>query len=495
MKKASLKPNRCWLLVGWLLLTLTVQASITVEMQLNNRGYGSLDHFLAKLCITNQGDPIRLAEIYGVLEVFDEYYFWPDFGREINYRVLDLWFGDTTVTLLDFELPLIDEFIPLGPLYLWGGWYGDLETYGYDVAEFWLDPARRWTPTATAPPTVTETATLQPTPTATTTPRLTPTAAASFTITAAPTLPEPSATAAPSITASPTVSPSPTPLLSPTASPRPTDTPALFVMLLGGDFVMGSPPTELCRTGLETQHSVTLTRGLAMQTTEVTQQQWVRFFGSNPSFFVDPSRPVELVTWFDAVIYCNRLSSYEGWRPCYYWDQGFSEVFDGTPPVTNGTVYWDQTADGYRLPTEAEWEYGCRAGTTTAYNSGQNNSSCEEDQELDPLGWYYYNSDTGFYQMTQSVGGKAPNLWGLYDMHGNVWEWCWNWHESYPPEPVIDPVGPATGTQRDIRGGSYDCSARSCRSAVRFYAWPSYRNCVLGFRVARTVTTATKVSR
>ncbi|MCD4655388.1 SUMF1/EgtB/PvdO family nonheme iron enzyme [bacterium] len=270
--------------------------------------------------------------------------------------------------------------------------------------------------------------------------------------------------------------PTPTPppaTATPTSGPgTPTPTPPLaptnFVYIPPGTFLMGSPLDELCRDSDETQHQITLTHGFYLQQTEVTQQQWVNVFGNNPSRNPGMNHPVEQVTWYDACIFSNRLSTAGDLTPCYYSDESYSTVFDGTPPVTSGTVFWHQSANGYRLPTESEWEYACRAGTTSAYNSGQTNTSCGyEDPNLNSLAWYWNNSDTGNGPETHPVGLKQPNNWELYDMHGNVWEWCWDRFGTYPTGSVTDPIGPTSGSYRVSRGGSSYNYANSCRSADR----------------------------
>ncbi|MBO7108149.1 MAG: formylglycine-generating enzyme family protein, partial [Verrucomicrobia bacterium] len=130
--------------------------------------------------------------------------------------------------------------------------------------------------------------------------------------------------------------------------------------------------------------------------------------------------------------------------------------------------------------TEAQWEYVCRAGTTTSLNSGKDLSDRYECPEMDEVGWYWFNSGN----KTHPVGQKKPNKWGIYDMHGNVWEWCLDWYGSYPSSAVTDPKGPATGSDRVLRGGSWDCGANGCRSANRFDRNPDFGNYIDGFRVA-----------
>ncbi len=250
-----------------------------------------------------------------------------------------------------------------------------------------------------------------------------------------------------------------------------------------GTFQMGSPTDEMCRESDELRHSVTLTIGFIIQKTEVTQSQWVDVFGTNPSYFNGDDRPVEQITWYDACIYCNHISINEGLTPCYYTDETHTTVFDGTPPVTGGTVYWDQSANGYRLPTEAEWEYACRAGTDTAYNSGQDNTGCTNDSNLDPLAWYKYTSGN----QTQDVGQKQANAWELHDMHGDVLEWCWDYYAGYPSGPVEDPAGPDSGSLRILRGGSCIHDAMYCRAARRYSYSPDDSYVNVGIRPARTL--------
>ncbi|MBN2056809.1 formylglycine-generating enzyme family protein [bacterium] len=496
--------TRCHLLISAFicLAGIPLAGAVTVEMRLNNQGFASYDHFLAAVHFLNLGDPIEAAQIYGILDVAGEYFFYPDYTTETGFEVMDLPVGLTGVVLLDLVFPDIDEFIPFGPIRFWGAWFVDLDRYGYDVAEFWLDPSRRRTP----PPTITL---IPPSPTLT---PLVPTSTVTPPPSPSPPPPSPTwtGTPPPTFTSTPTLSPSrtatppppsasPTPTTTPpppTASPSPTGTPqpsptaaALFIQVSPGEFPMGSPPDEMCRAGIEVRHSITLTMSFMIQRTEVTQAQWCELFEVNPAYFLDPARPVEFVNWFEAVLYCNRRSVLEDLRPCYYSDEAFTIPFDGTPPMGASPLFWDHAAPGYRLPTEAEWEYACRAGTDTPYNSGEPNLDCQEDPNLDPLGWYYFNSMVGVLNTTHEAGIKQANAWNLHDMHGNVWEWCWDWDAPYPSDPVTDPFGPDSGTLRILRGGAYDCSAQSCRSAGRYSSWPAFRNCYTGFRPVRTIFT------
>ena len=228
-----------------------------------------------------------------------------------------------------------------------------------------------------------------------------------------------------------------------------------FVYIKPGSFMMGSPSDEPERQGLrETQHRVTLTKGFYLQTTEVTQGQWKAVMGSNPSRFKDcgDDCPVEKVSWHDVQKFIKKLNRMEG-------------------------------TEKYRLPTEAEWEYACRAGTTTPFSFGRCLSSDQANYDgNNPL----TECSKGKYRKkTLPVGSFSPNAWGLYDMHGNVWEWCQDrWYRDYPTGSVTDPYGYSSGFRRVYRGGSWNRFARFCRSASRSYSAHESRYSRLGFRLA-----------
>ena len=214
-----------------------------------------------------------------------------------------------------------------------------------------------------------------------------------------------------------------------------------FVRIPEGTFTMGSPGSEDGRSSDETQHEVRLTRAFELQTTPVTQALWQAVMGNNPSHFKGPDRPVEEVSWNDVQEFIGKLNKMLG-------------------------------TSSLRLPTEAEWEYACRAGTTGARYG-----------ELAEVAWYDGNSGS----KTHAVGQKQPNPWGLYDMLGNVWEWCHDWRGAYPTAHVTDPTGPATGSSRVVRGGSWNGFARNARGAFRSNYTPGARLNVLGFRLARSL--------
>ena len=231
-----------------------------------------------------------------------------------------------------------------------------------------------------------------------------------------------------------------------------------FNLIPAGTFMMGSPEDELGRASGEIQHQVTITHSFYMQTTEVTQGQWAAVMGSNPSYYSQcgDNCPVEYVSWYDVQDFIAALNS-----------RG-----EGT----------------YRLPTEAEWEYAARAGSTTAFANGDITVThygffrCGHDPNLDAIGWYCGNSGPGG---KRPVAQKLPNAWGLYDMHGNVWEWVQDWYGSYPTTGITDPTGPETGSTGVIRGGYWGNPAWTCRSACRGNNMPNARINLIGFRLLR----------
>jgi formylglycine-generating enzyme len=239
-----------------------------------------------------------------------------------------------------------------------------------------------------------------------------------------------------------------------------------------GTFMMGSPEEEdSLKFGDDTQHEVTLTKGFFLGKYEVTQEQWERvtrasrsrenldrggglllglwakMMGSNPSLYKGATLPVEMVTWKKAMQFCGKLMQME----------------KAAGRLPEGWVY--------TLPTEAQWEYACRAGTTTRYPFGDTITPMQANYEENVF-------------KTTPVGTYPPNAWGFHDMLGNVWEWCLDWYGKYPSGSVVDPVGPPSGLQRVVRGGSWNCLGRMMRSANRLKYWPDTRNNYLGFRLS-----------
>lgn len=216
-----------------------------------------------------------------------------------------------------------------------------------------------------------------------------------------------------------------------------------FVRIRPGSFTMGDdhgfsdePPA----------HTVTITKPFYLGEYEVTQQQWQAVMGGNPSRFRGPQSPVENVSWKDCQTYLKRL-----------------------------TEKFAATGEKFSLPTEAQWEYACRAGSTTKYGFG------DDEAALPAYAWFKANAGN----TTHTVGQKKPNAWGLYDMHGNVWQWCADWYDAeyYKRSPAVDPTGPAAGVYRVVRGGGWDAAAAQCRSANRLLYAPAARHAGIGFRV------------
>lgn len=394
---------------------LSAHAEIQTGVTINDLGFGSYDRIRITLTTINSGEPIPDTMIFGILELFGEYYFRPSYTTAIDYNIHTIPSGAFHYSLLDFVFSDIDSMMPFGPIEYWGAWYLSEASFGYGHVVFYLDEALHWTPTQTSTP---ETPTETPTQT-------------------------------------PTCTPTPLP-----AEPR-------MILISGGTYITGVPNGELC--GGMWQEDYGYHYPVLIQNTEVQQFQWIEIFGVNPSSHVGLALPVENVTWIDACIFCNRLSIRDGFTPCYYVDEVFQIALDGTPPVYDPPVYWNHDTNGYRLPWAPEWEFACRAGTTTAYNSGEDNISCTCDVLLDPIAWYICSSSA-----THSCGQKQPNAWGLFDMHGNVQEWCWSSQNTWT-------------YFQSTRGGSYTDYAQDCRSGASYVQSCQNPDSFTGFRIARSL--------
>ena len=257
--------------------------------------------------------------------------------------------------------------------------------------------------------------------------------------------------------------------------------PENFVLIKGGSFGMGSPESEAWRSADETQHVVTVS-DFYMSKYELTQKEYEEITGHNPSNFSGENLPVENISWLDAVAYCNARSEKDGLTPVY--------TIDGQ------NVSWDRSANGYRLPTEAEWEYACRAGTTTPFYMENSPSA----QDANYYGHYPYEIEDNYFsqgnlevkpgeyrQTTVPVDSFSENPYGLYNMHGNVGEWVWDYYGTYSTEADTDPAGAESGTLRIYRGGGWNDFAKNMRSAYRATLEQNKGSFNIGIRLVRNV--------
>lgn len=244
-----------------------------------------------------------------------------------------------------------------------------------------------------------------------------------------------------------------------------------MVRVEGGTFLQGSAETQYAAN--ERVHSVKLSPFFIAET-ETTQKLWTSIMGSNPAKFRGDDKPVEYVSWLDTIRFCNELSLRDGLEPAY--------------TIEGSTATWNRAANGYRLPTEAEWEYAARGGPlASSADAPLKRSPFAGGTDADAVAWYDRNSA----KSTQPVGKKAPNELGLYDMSGNVWEWCWDWYGNYPTNDVVDYDGVSTGAvQKVMRGGAWFTPANLLRVTYRYWNAPSFKVNSVGFRLARNATSA-----
>ena len=252
-----------------------------------------------------------------------------------------------------------------------------------------------------------------------------------------------------------------------------------YILISGGTYLMGSPETENWRIEDEKQHEVTVS-SFYMDAYETTQKEYARLMGDNPGSFSGDDLPVENISWLDAVRFANAKSE----------DMGLTPVYE----IASGNVIWNRSANGYRLPTEAEWEYACRAGTVTPFNTETSIST----EEANYWGSYPYEIEENYFNttvldtkpsgsegQTVVVGSYEPNRFGLYDMHGNVNEWCWDYYGEYDTASANDPTGVSDGTRHIYRGGGWNDFAKNLRSAYRAAGPSDLKYSNLGVRLVR----------
>lgn len=259
-----------------------------------------------------------------------------------------------------------------------------------------------------------------------------------------------------------------------------------MVLIQGGTFIMGSPRKERLRGADETSHKVTVNSFYASPY-EVTQRDYKAVMGKNPSRHKGNNKPVSNVTWYDAIRYCNKLSKKNGYKPVYQ--------------IKGKNVTWNRRANGYRLLTEAEWEYAARAGKSSIFYTGSQLTS----EQSNYYGDYPYLIEENYWETkdpsvvpgeyrgtTVKVNSFKANAFGMYNMHGNVSEWCFDYYGSYGKGKKNNPAGPKKGTLRVNRGGGYNDYAKHCRLAYRSVADPDSADQNLGFRIARNRTKVNK---
>ena len=267
-----------------------------------------------------------------------------------------------------------------------------------------------------------------------------------------------------------------------------------MILVQGGTFTMGctAEQTPDCDSDESPAHEITLTdffiskyevtQGQWQSLTGYTQAQMMSLAGSSNLYGVGATHPIYYVSWYDAAVFCNQLSEQQGYTPCYYSDVAYTQIYgkNGTTyslPNT-GMVFWKPLSNGYRLPTEAEWEYAARGGgLSQGYKYAGSN-------DVNLVAWYTNNSSS----VAHAVGTKNANELGLYDLSGNLWEWCYDWYGGtyYSSSPPCAPTGPGSGSSRVLRGGSWFVNAFNVRVAVRGGNTPDSRGGYYGFRLCRT---------